>query len=326
MSRENESHTVNSGGVTRRRFRTPLKVLLPTVAALGAGAALAVAQIPGSDGKITACYVTSTDSDTNGGLPLGTLRVIDPSATTNTDPNAFSCASNEKTISWNQQGPTGPQGPTGAQGPTGPEGAQGPTGLIGPQGPAGTVDVQSGPGVDIFMALNSGTDLAKLKAEPLGETQNLTHTLQGDKNFHLVRISSFSLGAENAVTIGSSTGGAGAGKMKFQSFEVVKPLDSLSPSLFLDLASGAHYSTVLIIVRRRSGEMSIPSFVYVMKLVFLSEIHVSGSSLPPIETVHGEAGALTLVAYKESAQGTPSVGPSGGWNRVTNVPASSVAP
>ena len=190
---ENESRAAMSGAATRRRFKAPLKVLLPTVAALGAGAALAVAQIPGPNGTITACYVTNTLQDPNEGLPLGTLRVIDPSNTTNTDPNASSCANGEAMITWNQQGPVGPQGPAGLQGPTGPAGTQGPTGATGPQGPAGTVDVQSGPGVDIYMALNSGTDLSRLTAEPLGETQNLTNTLEGNRNFHLVRISSFSL-------------------------------------------------------------------------------------------------------------------------------------
>jgi type VI secretion system secreted protein Hcp len=320
VSEGTKSQTVNPRGETRRRFRAPLKVLLPTLAALGAGTAVAVAQIPGPDGKVTACYVTNTLSDPNEGLPLGTLRVIDPSATSNPDPNAFSCRNGEATITWNQQGPAGPVGPPG------PTGAQGPLGPTGPQGPAGTVEVQSGPGVDIFMAINSGTDLGKLQAEPVGETRNISDALGGGKNFHVVEISSFSLGAENTVTIGSQTGGAGAGKVKFQSFEVVKQLDSLSPSLFLDLASGAHYKTVLIVVRRRSGEMSVPSFAYVMKLVFLSEIHVSGSSKPPTEIIHGETGALTLVAYKQNSQGKLSVGTVGGWNRVTNLPASSVGP
>jgi type VI secretion system secreted protein Hcp len=173
------------------------------------------------------------------------------------------------------------------------------------------------------MAINSGTDLSGLKAEPVGETKNLTETLSGEKNFHLDQISSFSLGAENTVSIGSSTGGAGVGKVKFQTFEVVKPLDSLSPTLFLDLASGGHYQTVLIIVRRTKGNMSIPSFVYELKMVFLSKIHVSGSSKPPIETIQGETGALALAAYQQTSTGKQKVTIQG-WNQVKNVPVSSV--
>ncbi len=41
----------------RRSSRVPLKLLLPTAAALGAGAAVAVGSIPGSGGTITGCYV-----------------------------------------------------------------------------------------------------------------------------------------------------------------------------------------------------------------------------------------------------------------------------
>jgi hypothetical protein len=63
-----------------------------------------------------------------------------------------------------------------------------------------------------------------------------------------------------------------------------------------------------------------------MKLVFLAEIHVAGSSRPPTEIVHGETGALTLAAYKQSPGGKLTVGTVGGWNRVSNVPASSIGP
>jgi type VI secretion system secreted protein Hcp len=318
VSVEDGVKPVTLAGKMRRRLRAPAKVLLPAVAALGAGTAIAVAQIPGSDGKITGCYVTNTLQDPNEGLPLGTLRVIDPGATTSTDANAYSCPNGEATITWNQQGPAGPAGPAG------PQGTAGPIGPTGPQGAAGTVDVQAGPGVDVFMAINSGTNLRGLKAEPVGQTQNLTQILKGDANFHIVPISKFSLGAQNTVSIGSTSSGAGAGKVQFQSFEVVKPLDGLSPSLFVDLASGQHFKTVLIIVRRRAGNMSIPAFVYVMKLVSLTEIHVSGSSRAPTEMVHGEAGALTLAAYTQGAGGKLVVGPVGGWNRVSNSPASSV--
>ncbi|MDQ6775032.1 MAG: type VI secretion system tube protein Hcp [Actinomycetota bacterium] len=171
------------------------------------------------------------------------------------------------------------------------------------------------------MAINSGTNLSGLKAEPLGETQNLTQVLKGENNFHIVQISRFSLGAKNTVGTTSQTSGAGAGKVTFQNFEVVKPLDGLSPSLFVNLASGEHFKTVLNIIRRRSGNMSIPAFVYVMKIVTLTETQVSGASESPTEIVHGDAGALSLATYTESPAGKLTVGPAGGWNRLTNSPA-----
>jgi hypothetical protein len=81
----------------------------------------------------------------------------------------------------------------------------------------------------------------------------------------------------------------------------------------------------LIALCRRSGDMSIPSFVYEMKTVFLSTIHVSGSSKPPIEIIRGETGALALAAYKQNSQGKQTVNV-GGWNQVKNMPPSSVGP
>jgi hypothetical protein len=50
------------------------------------------------------------------------------------------CNGNQTQITWNETGPTGPQGATGPQGPagrTGQQGASGPPGHDGPQGPIG---------------------------------------------------------------------------------------------------------------------------------------------------------------------------------------------
>jgi hypothetical protein len=48
------------------------------------------------------------------------------------------CKSDQTRVTWNQQGPTGPQGQQGVVGPQGTAGAQGPQGPAGVQGPAGT--------------------------------------------------------------------------------------------------------------------------------------------------------------------------------------------
>ena len=42
--------------------------------------------------------------------------------------------------------------------------------------------------------------------------------------------------------------------------------------------------------------------------------------------IHGETGALTLAASKQNSQGKLTVGTVGGWNRVSNLPTSSVKP
>src|SRR4051794_38298651 len=105
----------------RSKMRRIAKIALPTTAALGAGAAFAVAAIPTPDGTINGCYDTSTGAR---GLP-GVLRLVD-------SPN--DCQEGEKPISWNQKGAPGPQGAQGSQGPAGSNGINGQNGTGGAVG------------------------------------------------------------------------------------------------------------------------------------------------------------------------------------------------
>lgn len=115
---------------TSRAFRVrppgfgPAKSGLVAAAALGLAGGLlggvAHATVPDADGVYTGCYVRTT----------GALRVIDY-------PAGQRCRSNELTVTWNRQGPTGSPGPTGSQGPQGGQGPQGTQGVQGVQGPPG---------------------------------------------------------------------------------------------------------------------------------------------------------------------------------------------
>ena len=299
MSRNAGSQSVHKSN-RARRLRMPLKVLLPTVAALGGGAAVAVGSIPGSNGKISGCYATSTD---NSYEQPGVLRIIDADA-------GQTCSTGEALISWNQQGPAGSPGPTGSQGPAGGQGPQGPAG---PQGPSGAVVVQSGPGVDVVMTLSQQNNLGQLGLAPVGETQDST----GNQSFSLA---SFSLGATSTTSIGSSTQGAGAGKLKFDKFEIVKRVDKFSSALFLDLASGKLIETAEIDVRQPFGVKAFPLAQYVLKDVVITDVHVSGASKAPTETIQGAYGALQFVTYQQSTTGKTTVGSSGGWSQLTNQP------
>ena len=97
----------------RRVWRTAFVAVL----AFGIGSASVAFGLV--EGVVEACYNNAT----------GVLRVATPTKpclTTTANP-----AFRETAISWNQQGPQGPEGP---QGPAGP---QGPQGVPGPQGPQG---------------------------------------------------------------------------------------------------------------------------------------------------------------------------------------------
>jgi type VI protein secretion system component Hcp len=300
MGREVGSRPADASGRRRPRVRAWLKVLVPTVAALGAGAAVAVGQIGGTGTTYTGCVLTNAESTP---VPVGSLRVLDPAVEGDTSCNT----SSEEQITWNQQGPTGA---TGTQGPQGPQGA---TGATGPAGPAGTVQVSSGSGVDIFMYLSPASDLGKLTGE---STNQLTPTQT--KPFQL---SSFTLDAMNTISIGSATSGAGAGKATFQKFTFVKPLDKYSAQLFQDLTSATHLASVEIVVRKPGPNgMANPVVQYLLKTVFLTNIHIAGQSRNATETIQGEFGAIQFVLYGQNKNGQSTVNSAGGWSQITNAP------
>jgi hypothetical protein len=139
----------------RRRARMSLKVAIPTAAALGAGAAVAVGSIPGSNGTITACYQNVPAGQNGADGQYGALRIIDPSQTTAVDTHVYSCdPAIETTITWNQQGPQGPQGAQGAPGANGATGAKGETGSATINGDTG-LTVQKSGGTRIAMTFSS---------------------------------------------------------------------------------------------------------------------------------------------------------------------------
>src|SRR5262249_47381390 len=62
-------------------------------------------------------------------------------------------------------------------------------------------------------------------------------------------IKDFPFSIENPSTIGSATGGAGAGKANFNESTIKKTTDSASPALF-ETATGAAYEAVILEMRK----------------------------------------------------------------------------
>lgn len=311
MGREDGNRPARATGRRGRHIGASLKVLVPTIAALGVGAAIAVGQVGGSGGTITGCIVTNP-GESEFDQPVGSVRILDPTVTGDT-----SCTTGvEEQTTWAVTGPQGPQGLPGAQGPQGPQGQQGAPGATGPAGPAGTVQVSSGPSTDILMYLAPADDLGRLGSTPLGETTG--PNADATKAFEL---SSFTLDAENPTTIGSAGSGAGAGKVTFEQFQFVKPLDKYSAQLFQDLASGTHLPSIQIVVRKPGANgRDIPVVQYLLKLVYLTNIHISGESRNATETITGKFGAIQFVLYGQKNNGQPTVSSSGGWSQITNSP------
>src|SRR3954449_5774170 len=120
--------------LTSRRL---LRFALPTVAALGAGAAVGVAAIPSADGTIHACVTTAT----------GAVRII------NAEGGAICTAGTETDLVFNQTGPAGPAGPAGPQGDPGPASGSLDT-SSGADNSFSTPSQAGGPNADMFLKLD----------------------------------------------------------------------------------------------------------------------------------------------------------------------------
>ena len=290
MSVEEAGRIARAAERVRRQSRMPVKLLLPTAAALGAGAAVAVGSIPGPGGTITGCYANDTSSIAS--EPYGTLRVIDPTATNppGVDYPINGCAVNETTITWNQQGPTGPTGPTGPIGPTGATGPAGGTGASGSITGETTFEVESGGGSRVLLKLDgvSGSVAAK------GQT--------GD-----IGLEKFAFGAEGTVATGTT--GAGAGKVNVQTFEFVKQIDNASPTLFRDEVSGRAISKAEVGVFHTASKGALTEVAsYDLSHLVIKNITHKGSTEAVLGVFQSVSSTLGSGQNKVST----------GWNQVSN--------
>jgi type VI secretion system secreted protein Hcp len=138
-----------------------------------------------------------------------------------------------------------------------------------------------------------------------------------------IELFSFSLGASNPTTIGSATGGAGAGKVSFSSFSIMKKTDKTSPVLFQGLASGIHYDKATVTLRKAGGDNPVEYLKYTFGTVFVESIQWSGSTGgddSPAESVSFVYGKLEIDYQPQGGTGKPEGGAiHGGWSVMKNV-------
>lgn len=163
---------------------------------------------------------------------------------------------------------------------------------------------------------------------PEGETKDQTFA-----PLKAIELDSFSLGVENPTTIGSASSGAGAGKAKFQSFEVTKFVDKASPSLFTACASGAHFPQVDLYIRKAGatsptgGGTGHSYLLYTFRMVFITTVSWSGGTGQdaPTETVDFVYGALGISYYSQDTTGALATQPEvAQWSQVNNTPTLTV--
>ncbi len=139
-----------------------------------------------------------------------------------------------------------------------------------------------------------------------------------------IAINSFSWGAENKTTIGSKSGGAGAGKASFNELEIEKNVDSTTPVLFDRLATGAPLKGMELAAVRAgaagSSKMSSIYMRYCFQTVFVTAVrHTGGSGDDTInETVSLAFGAVSETYTKQGPNGAPAGNVFSSWNTMTN--------
>ena len=138
---------------------------------------------------------------------------------------------------------------------------------------------------------------------------------------------SFSWGASNPVTIGSRASGTGGGKVSLSSFNVMKKSDAASPALFRVCASGDHFDSAKVTLRKAGGTQ-VEYLKYEFHEVFVESIQWSGSSGgddTPTESVSFAFGAVHIDYYQQKKDGTLDTGAkSAEWSQVTNTPSIAV--
>jgi type VI secretion system secreted protein Hcp len=235
-------------------FRSPkraLKFALPTIAALGAGAAVGVAAIPSADGTITAC-IANLD---------GAVRIIDAEGGVACDVNA------EKTITWNQRGPAGPEGPVG---PTGPQGA---AGLTGDPGSAGSSTTGSstdstfstppqagGPNADMFLKLDGIA----------GEATDEKHKSQ-------INLTSFAFAVGRGGDGTGSANGVASPKGLVRTLRIDKIYDAASPKLMRAAASGRHIKSAVLTFHRSGDDDTVDFVTYTLNDVQVTSYDQGGT-------------------------------------------------
>lgn len=240
--------------------RTGKVALLLAVGAVGGGAALAVASVPGSDGVISACVnVTPNTSDVL--EPVTTapnLEIIDTGAgQTCTAPvtNKGVTEAGQTTLQWSA---TGPQGLAGTPGLAGIPGAVGEPGAAGAIGPTLTIADGSTLTLPNREVITVGGSLAAPVVKPgpgLGTfTFKLAHQgsvgAGGSSSSGSFQILGFQFGYQTPADSGS---GSATGAHKHGTVTVTKEVDSASPLLLKALIGDKTIESARIVISKGGG-------------------------------------------------------------------------
>jgi type VI secretion system secreted protein Hcp len=104
-------------------------------------------------------------------------------------------------------------------------------------------------------------------------------TFKGEEG--TIQLESFSWGITNSSTIGSATGGAGAGKSTFNSIKFTKRLDATSPTLLLKCATGEHIKSGSLTIVTSSADHKLATETLIkleLEEIIISSLVENGSA------------------------------------------------
>jgi type VI secretion system secreted protein Hcp len=142
----------------------------------------------------------------------------------------------------------------------------------------------------------------------------LTKGAESAKGTDWIELKSFSFGIENPTTIGSATGGAGAGKTRFHEFTIKKTVDKASPLFFKSSPIGSDKSSptgpdkCTVNLDRQHTSPNQPYMTLNLENVMISSYSVSGGDRPTESITFN----FTKIEYKDNAHPTPPRGNAGG--------------
>jgi len=174
-----------------------------------------------------------------------------------------------------------------------------------------------------FPAAATGGLLIGKATQPQGESTD--NWMGMTTSYKAMEIIDFSFGVAQAQTSGSATGGASAGKAKFEEFSINKYVDTASVSLYNACTAGAHYPSVMLCIRKAGGS-NLLYLQYCFRMVFVTGINWTGGSGEENckETIKFSFAAMGVQYVRQKPDGTGDSPVQGMWNQISNNPTLNV--
>ena len=167
----------------------------------------------------------------------------------------------------------------------------------------------------VIPSAHASQDIFLKLSEPELQGEVVDKTLNG-----AISVSEFEWELENPVSLGSASGGAGAGKAKLHPLKIKKLVDASSPGLMMAAAKGTAIPSASLSIRAAAGKPDA-YLQYRLKLVVVADIQTSAAAGDDgvTETITLHYGSLQqrYVHAKPSGLSNPFVV---GWDQVLNRP------